>query len=49
MQLRKDFPDSEWPDNIWDDVYHLGCLNWPNCDIVGCGDGEGDADYNLPF
>lgn len=21
----------------WDDVFHLGCPTFPNCDIIGCG------------
>ena len=33
--------DEDLPDDEWDDVYHSGCANWPNCDVVGCGP-EGD-------
>lgn len=22
----------------FNDIFHLGCPNWPNCDIEGCGE-----------
>lgn len=25
----------------YNDMFHLGCKNWPNCDTEGCGEGEG--------
>lgn len=21
----------------YNDMFHFGCTNWPNCDMVGCG------------
>ena len=24
----------------WDDTFHLGCSNWPNCEILGCGNDD---------
>jgi len=24
----------------FNDIFHLACPNWPNCDIAGCGDGR---------
>lgn len=24
----------------FNEVFHLGCLNWPNCELEGCGDGK---------
>lgn len=25
----------------YNDMFHLGCKNWPNCETEGCGEGEG--------
>jgi len=22
----------------YNDIFHLGCPNWPNCDFFGCGE-----------
>ena len=31
-------PMSTYDDDIWDDEYHLGCPNYPNCREAGCGE-----------
>lgn len=33
----KDYMKKEHP-NEWDDVYHLGCASFPNCELEGCGE-----------
>lgn len=26
----------------YNNIFHLGCKNWPNCDTEGCGEGRGE-------
>ena len=36
--ISKTIPMSTYDDDIWDDEYHLGCRNYPNCQEAGCGE-----------
>ena len=29
--------EEDLPEDEWDDVYHLGWVNWPHCELLGCG------------
>ena len=31
------YVDTEWTKKQLEDIQHLGCTNYPNCDTEGCG------------